>query len=115
MKFEVGDRVRVIRDASGYYQDAIGKTAIIIEERYTGSYVLKFDDYRTQNGEDELIWEDHEIEDIHYEEAKAEVLSIVDYALKDLEKDSVDDRFACANGSIWTYNGVRDFLKKYLK
>lgn len=49
-----------------------------------------------------------------YEEAKAEVIFIVDFALNGLYKNS-DGRFTCPNGEAWSYDDIMVFLKKNLK
>jgi hypothetical protein len=117
MKFNVGDIVKVIQDNLGGYADAIGHVAEIVEvnEYDEYPYILKFNDYMWHE-HDELLWEEESLELVSsHKESRDEVMSIINYALEFLEKNSDDNKFACANGSVWAYDDVRKFIEKYLK
>lgn len=50
-----------------------------------------------------------------FQETKSEVLYIIDDALKALERSGSDNKYCVPNGSIWTYDEVREYLKKNIK
>jgi len=50
----------------------------------------------------------------NHEDEKIEVLFIIEYALNYLRQDSDSDKFCVPNGSMWTYEEVKNYINKYL-
>lgn len=119
MKFKVGDRVRIIKDDGCAESELINQIATIsyMVESFKYPYCLSVDgfggEYWWKESEIELSSEEQQSQ--NYQEAKDEVLFVVDYALKELYKNSGNDKFTCPNGEAWIYDDVMVFLRKNLR
>ena len=49
------------------------------------------------------------------DEEREEVLYIIYHALEELESKGEDNKFMIPNGSLWTYEEVREYLENNLR